>query len=209
VVPYLRASGIEKLDTLIVSHRDKDHAGGLVAVQSALPVGRFLTSIDGISGEPCHDGQGWEWDGVRFTMLHPLAEDYALKSMRPNNLSCVLRVENAAGSVLLAGDIEARDEKALLARSPQRLPSTVLVVPHHGGMGSSTPDFIAAVGAREAIFSAGYRNAFQHPRPQVLARHAASRTWRTDREGALHIALAGATELSGWRREHRRYWHKQ
>ncbi|MEI7613081.1 MAG: DNA internalization-related competence protein ComEC/Rec2, partial [Betaproteobacteria bacterium] len=209
VLPSLRAAGVRQIDTLIVSHRDKDHAGGLASVQSALPVKQFLTSIDGINGEPCAAGQRWEWEGVRFTLLHPQTGDYALKSKKPNNLSCVLRVENDSGSVLLTGDIESSDEKALLARSPELLPSTVLVVPHHGGMGSSTPAFIHAVDAREAIFSAGYRNAFHHPRPEVLERHAASRGWRTDQEGAVRIALAESTEVTSWRREHRRYWHKQ
>jgi competence protein ComEC len=83
----------------------------------------------------------------------------------------------------------------------------VLVVPHHGGRGSSTPAFIAAVSPREAVFSAGYRNAFNHPRPDVVERYAGSRLWRTDLDGAIHIALSGSTAVSAWRRERVRYWH--
>lgn len=70
-------------------------------------------------------------------------------------------------------------------------------------------DFIAAVGARDVVFSAGYRNGFNHPRPDVLERYAASRQWRTDQNGAIRIVLAGSTEVSAWRRERRRYWHGQ
>jgi len=207
VVPYLRATGVRTIDTLIVSHRDKDHSGGLTAVQSSLPVNRLLTSITGLNGEPCAAGQDWEWEGVRFAILHPESGDYALKSKKPNNLSCVLRISNVSGSVLLTADIEAEDEKALLVRSPDVLHSAALVVPHHGGSGSSTPNFITAVGAREAIFSAGYRNAFNHPRPDVLERYSASRPWRTDHDGAVRIVLADSTEVSAWRKERRRYWH--
>ncbi len=209
VVPYLRATGVSQLDTLVVSHRDKDHSGGVTAVQAYLPVSRLLTSIPELGGEPCIAGQQWAWDGVRFAILHPDAADYALRSKKTNSMSCVLRISNAGGSVLFTGDIEAADEKALIARSPDVLRSTMLVVPHHGGNASSTAEFIAAVAAREAVFSAGYRNAFNHPRPDVLERYAASRQWRTDRDGAVSITIAESTEVSAWRKERQRYWYGQ
>ncbi len=209
VVPYLRATGVGQLDALIVSHRDKDHAGGVPAVQAALPIARTLSSFDGIGGEACSAGQSWQWDGVRFLMLHPLDTDYQVSSKKPNNMGCVLRVSTAEGSVLLSADIEAADEKALLARTPALLRSEVLLAPHHGGNRSSTPDFIAAVATHDVVFSAGYRNSFHHPRPEVLARYAASRQWRTDRDGALHIVLSGTPEVTAWRSERRRYWYGQ
>jgi competence protein ComEC len=152
-------------------------------------------------------GQSWQWDDVRFVMLHPLAADYQMTSKNPNNMSCVLRVSTAAGSVLLTADIEAVDERALLARSPALLRSEVLLAPHHGGNRSSTPEFIAAVDTHDVVFSAGYRNSFRHPRPEVIERYAASRQWRTDRDGTLHIVLAGTPEVSAWRSERRRYWY--
>jgi competence protein ComEC len=68
--------------------------------------------------ERCVAGQSWEWDGVRFTMLHPDAVDYELQAVRSNHMSCVLRIENAFGGMLLSSDIEARDEQALLGRAP-------------------------------------------------------------------------------------------
>jgi len=207
VLPYLRASGVDRLDTLVVSHRDKDHAGGVTAVQAALPVQRLLTSVPELHGEACAAGQEWTWDGVRFAVLHPHPGAYARPAAASNSMSCVLRFESAGGSALLTADIEAADEQALLARSPQALASTLLVVPHHGGNASSTPGFIAAVAPREVIFSAGYRNAFRHPRAEVVARYASSRQWRTDRDGALHVELAGTTAVFPWRSEKKRYWH--
>jgi len=109
VLPYLRAIGVDRLDALVVTHRDSDHSGGVVAVQDALPIARTLSSMPELAGERCAAGQSWEWDGVRFTMLHPLAGDYERRLPKTNNMSCVLRVENAAGSVLLSSDIEAVD----------------------------------------------------------------------------------------------------
>jgi competence protein ComEC len=105
-----------QLDALIVTHRDKDHSGGVVAVQEAVPIARTLSSVPELPGERCVAGQTWEWDGVRFTVLHPAAADYERKAARSNNMSCVLRIDNGLGRVLLTSDIEARDEQALLAR---------------------------------------------------------------------------------------------
>jgi hypothetical protein len=53
-------------------------------------------------------------------MLHPAAADYE-RPARSNHMSCVLRIENAFGGVLLTSDIEARDEQALLGRAPALL----------------------------------------------------------------------------------------
>lgn len=209
IVPYLRASGIERLDSLIVTHRDKDHSGGVVAVQEAVPIVRTLSSLPELSGERCQTGQAWEWDGVRFTILHPDAAAYEHQAARTNHMSCVLRIENAFASVLLTSDIEARDEQALLDRAAPLLRSDVLLVPHHGSATSSTPDFVAAVGAREAIIPVGYRNRFQHPRPEVVERYSGSRVWRTDRDGAVRIRLASGLTLAAYRTEYRRYWHGQ
>lgn len=209
VVPFLRASGIERLDALVVTHRDADHSGGLAAVQDAVPIARTLTSMPGLPGERCANGQSWVWDGVRFTMLYPEMSDYRKPVRKTNNMSCVLRVENATGSVLLTSDIEAADEQALLGRSPALLRSDVLLVPHHGSRTSSTPEFIAAVGAREAIFPVGYRNRFNHPRPDVVERYGGSRLWRTDRDGALRVTLGTSLSLVAYRQLYRRYWHGQ
>jgi competence protein ComEC len=209
VVPYLRATGVARLDALVVTHRDADHSGGVVAVQDALPIARTLTSMPELAGERCAAGQAWVWDGVRFTMLYPLLADYEIKGLKTNNMSCVLRIENASGSVLLTADIEARDEKRLLAATPALLRSDVLVAPHHGSRTSSTPEFVAAVGAREVIFPVGYRNRFNHPRPDIVERYAGSRLWRTDRDGAMRVTLAEAIDLSAYRQDYRRYWHGQ
>lgn len=210
VVPWLRSVGVKRLDTLVVTHRDKDHSGGVAAVQDALPVTLTLSSVGELPGERCAAGQQWDWDGVRFTVLHPDAAAYEWAARKTNNLSCVLRVESAGGgSILLTSDIEAVDESALLARSRDALRSDVLLVPHHGSRTSSTPEFIAAAGARDVLFPVGYRNRFGHPKAEIVERYVGSSQWRTDRDGQLRVVLAGKVDISSYRQEHRRYWHGQ
>jgi competence protein ComEC len=83
-------------------------------------------------------------------------------------------------------------------------------MPHHGSRTSSTPAFIAAVGAPEVVIPVGYRNRFRHPKADVVERYAVTgaNLWRTDRDGALRVSLSeGGATLGAWRTEHRRYWH--
>jgi competence protein ComEC len=208
VVPYLRSLGIDRVDVLMVTHRDSDHAGGTASVLSALDVRQVQSSLTEAGGERCRAGQTWIWDTVRFSVLHPAAGDYG-NERKSNNLSCVLLVDAGGRRMLLTSDIEARDEAALLARDAGELKADVLLVPHHGSRTSSTPVFIEAVGAREVVIPVGYRNRFGHPKADVVERYEATGVgvWRTDRDGALtiHLARAGA-DIEAWRRVRQRYW---
>ena len=199
LVPYLRAVGVARLDTLMVSHADIDHAGGAGSVIASVPV----SAVE----RRCTDGREWRWDGVRFRVLHPQAGDYDEK--RPSNaLSCVLAIDSPHGRVLIPADLEGRAEAEFLERHQAEARADILVAPHHGGRKTSTPAFVAAVGAREVIFPVGYRNRFGHPYPEVVARYAGARIHRTDRDGAVTVKLgAGGTVITHQRAIQPRYWH--
>jgi competence protein ComEC len=111
----------------------------------------------------------------------------------PNDNSFVLRISYGARALLLVGDAEHEAEAALLAGAGDRLRADVLKVGHHGSRTSSTPAFLAAVGARDAIVSVGARNRFGHPHASTLANLAAAgaRVWRTDRDGAVVVTTDG------------------
>ncbi len=219
VVPLLRWRGESRIDHLVLSHRDADHVGGASAVLAALPVRRLSSSLEeahpllaqariaGAAVQRCEAGQRWDWDGVQFEVLHPLAEDFAVPGARPNAMSCVVRVASADESVLLTGDIEAVQEAALLARDPQRLRSRVLLVPHHGSRTSSTPAFIDGVAPGLAVAQAAHRSRFGHPAQDVVARYEARGIAfaRSDRCGALTVAPGAGARCE--REAARRYWH--
>ncbi len=175
LVPLLRAFG-ERLDRLVISHQDSDHSGGAPAVMVMQPQADVLSSISPDHPlqqirpmQRCERGQAWTWDGVQFEVLHPTSADFERK-LKPNALSCVLRVSSAKAAALLAGDIEAAQEKSLVV-SAQSLKADWLLVPHHGSATSSTQVFLDAVQPSVAIVQAGYRNRFGHPRPDVLQRY--------------------------------------
>ena len=216
VLPYLRGEGIARLDALVVSHDDRDHSGGAGSVLEGTPVGVLWSSLSaghsllsaGASSERCVAGRGWEWDGVSFEFIHPLAET---REGRTNNRSCVLRIAAPAGRVLLTGDIERAAERELVRRAPQLLSADALLVPHHGSATSSSPEFVEKVAPRYAVFTVGYRNRFGHPREDVLERYrvAGSALFRTDTAGAIEMRFApGNTRVELQRERARRYWHE-
>lgn len=217
ILPWLRGEGVTSLDAMVISHQDSDHAGGAVSVAAGLPVLQVWSSLatshrlmDTVPYRlPCHAGQKWEWDGVHFEMLHPLADDYAKWLPAANAMSCVLRIEAAGRVVLLTGDIERASEAELLLRSPTRLAADVLLVPHHGSRTSSTAEFIAAVKPAHAVFTNGYRNRFGHPRADVVQRYieAGAQLYRSDRDGAVAFRFeAGRLAVARWRADNPRYW---
>ena len=221
VAPFLRASGLRRADGLIVSHQDLDHAGGARSLLQATPVGWFASSLPAdhavvqlaqrrADAVKCVAGQAWTWDGVRFTMLHPSGADYDDAYGKTNDRSCVVRVDSAHGSALVAGDIEAKSEAALLRARRDLLRADVLVVPHHGSRTSSTFAFVRAVAPGLAVIGCGYRNRFGHPRPDIVARYTAvgARVVRTDLEGAIALTFTeGRTLAPESARAHRaRYW---
>jgi competence protein ComEC len=221
VAPFLRAAGMPALSGLVVSHSDTDHSGGALSLLATVPAAWMSSSLaddnaivrrqrEHGSATRCEAGQRWEWDGVRFAMLHPDASAYGDALRKANDLSCVLRIDTAHGSLLVTGDIEARSEYELLARDRQSLAADVLIVPHHGSRTSSTPAFIAAVAPRIAIVTAGHRNRFGHPRPDIVARYLVREVAlpRTDQDGAVIVTLRdGGVAIERVRETARRYWH--
>jgi len=220
VLPVLHGRGIARLDTLVISHKDLDHVGGAASVLQTFQIGRLLTSMR--QNHPvshraaqyvrCRRGQRWQWDGVDFEILHPPSTSYtAVKEPKSNALSCVLRIVGPGGSVLLAGDIEAPQERMMLqAFQTDQLRADVLVAPHHGSNTSSSPAFIAAVAPRWVMFQMGYRNRFGHPAKPVEARYRRSgvTVLRSDQHGAVEWLFSAGRPagLLRHRTARARYW---
>ncbi len=212
VLPYLYAEGVNALDLMLISHNDLDHAGGADSVAAGMRIGetRGFNAPGENPEQPCHAGMRWQWDDVRFEILHPLPETAAER--KNNNDSCVLKIRSPYGSALLTGDIERAAETLLTRNAAETLASDIVVVPHHGSRSSSTARFVKAVHPRYALFSTGYRNPFGHPHPAVWARweESGAINLRTDMEGAIRIDVGPAGISTGtWRQKQARYWHQR
>ena len=156
-------------------------------------------------------GRSWDWDGVHFELLHPALDSYAEEKISNNDRGCVLRISIGKNSVLLTADIEKNSERRLLEQHADKLAATLLVVPHHGSKTSSYTAFVAAVHPRYAVFTAGYRNRFGHPKEEVVERYRAigSELLRSDEDGAILVEMDAANmHVEKYRKTHARYWQQ-
>lgn len=208
VLPTLRALGVRRLDAVVVSHGDNDHAGGVPAVLASMPAATVYApegwARPGM--HRCGRGGEWTWDGVRFRWLHPTPFFPYLR----NDSSCVLRIEGAGASALLPGDIGRHVEARLARLPPAAIRSDLLVVPHHGSDTSSSLDFLAAVRPSLGLLPVGHDNRFGLPKPQVLARYDRYGVALLDSAGSgairLRLGRGGVQVLERWRQDHPRYW---
>lgn len=217
LLPMLQARGLARLDLLVLSHNDKDHMGAAASLLGWWPVDAIRLSQPESVASPfqrkvglCRAGGSWRWDGVAFTWLAPFGDEQGEGDN--NSKSCVLRVVAGNGNgaaVLLTGDLPAAGEARLLASyPPDMLRSEVLFAPHHGSNTSSSAPFIAAVAPRAVWISAGYRNQYRHPHPQVLERYqtAGVTIWRSDRQGAVTACSSSLAQGLAQALTPARYW---
>jgi len=214
VAPFLLHEWIGHLDVLVISHAQEDHIGGVPAILRGFSVGEVWSADAATSSVTFLRIQEYlrdrkiplrmvsagspvlRWDEATIEVLNPPdsrgpdSVGGGVFESRHGDASLVLRISIGNHAALLTGDIESAEEEALL-RAPQGIRAQVLKVPHHGSRTSSGAAFIEAVRPDLALVSAGYRNRFHHPHPEIVERYQrlGIRLLRTDRDGAITVEL--------------------
>jgi competence protein ComEC len=216
VVPALRALGVRRLAVAVASHADLDHRGGIASVLRAIPTERLWLPSGGASDRAFAtltaearrlgvrvEERDAESPPERIGDLHvaalwPPRAASALRSR--NDGSLALRIEVAGRSLLLAGDLEAGAEAALI-ESGAPLRADLLKLSHHGSRTSSSRAFLDAVGGAIAIASAPRWSRFGMPHAEVVerVREAGYSLWWTGRDGAVLVGLDPLLHVRGWR----------
>jgi competence protein ComEC len=215
VAPFLRSRKILTVDTLVLSHANSDHMNGLFYLAEHFHVRTLLANGEMVDSPTCRAFEELlRRRGIhqlRFEDLPPHLRvhgvDLEIKNPPPgfrrppllrgwrdlNNNSLALRIVFDGQSILLPGDIKAQAEQEMVARWGPSLASAVLVAPHHGSRSSSTTAFLEAVDPRAVVISAGYRNRYGFPHPEVVSRYRRrnAHLFRTDRDGAVEITITG------------------
>ncbi|PKA72038.1 competence protein ComEC [Pseudomonas baetica] len=205
VLPALRKLNIEKLDLMLLSHADADHAGGALAVARALKVGQVISGDPPglpaeLNAEICASGHRWQWDGVSFQLWQwSDAHD-------SNQRSCVLQIDANGERLLLTGDIDTHAERLFL-ESPLAVATQWLQAPHHGSRSSSSMALLKALKPAAVLISRGHGNSFGHPHPTVVARYRKQglRIYDSAEHGAIHLQL-GTFESPRTMRQQPRFW---
>jgi competence protein ComEC len=205
---YLRDQKISRLDIIIATHAHADHVGGFTEVLPALEVdavwyngqthttATFERFIDAVleSGARYHEpvrGETLELGRLVIEVLHP-AESAADYEGHLHDYNIVLRARYGDVAFMLTGDAEAPVEAELIETGVD-LSALVLKVGHHGSHGSTSPDFVAAVGPEIAVYQAGEDNRYGHPHRESLETLAKAEVtvYGTDTHGAVIVTTDG------------------
>jgi competence protein ComEC len=188
VGPALAWGRPPRLDAVVMTHPDADHAQGLAWILRQFGVGRFFTNgqwpeghlagelenalAGGVSGgslAPVALKAGERLDlgaGVELQAQHP-AEGYAGRGTNDN--SVVLRlIWRGEPLALLPGDVQRDGIEDMLERK-RDLRAAVLLLPHHGSKSSLSGLLYEAVGPDQALVSCGFQNIYHFPNKDVVA----------------------------------------
>ncbi|HFH9947583.1 TPA: DNA internalization-related competence protein ComEC/Rec2 [Streptococcus suis] len=196
LIPYLHSRGVDRIDSLVLTHTDTDHVGDVLEVAKQVQIGRIVVSPGSLTvpdfvatlkkiNVPVHV--------VKVGDRLPIFDSY-LEVLYPdetgdggNNDSIVLYGRLLDTNFLFTGDLE-QGELDLIATYPN-LPVDVLKAGHHGSKGSSYPEFLDHIGARIALVSAGENNRYKHPHQETLDRFDSRniQVYRTDQQGAIRL----------------------
>ncbi len=200
LIPYLKRNGIEA-EVALISHMDKDHAGGLIHWLEQGYQHTFRLLQPNGPEQVCRAGE------YRFYDLTIIVSEPAQHLITDNDNSCVVRISDGRFSVLLPGDISTKREEQLI-KQQSVLKSTVLLSPHHGSNTSSTDTFIRAVAPEVVIHSTAYKGQWQFPRTEVLARYATQHAlqYTTAEKGQVKIEFYQHHYTVNLAREDESYW---
>ncbi|MDO8529875.1 MAG: ComEC/Rec2 family competence protein [bacterium] len=201
------------LDLVILTHPDKDHVMGLLSVLQKYKVDYILwtgiirngetyqewlklvseTEKKGTRVIKANAGQKIVSGEVVIETLHPL-EDVAGQDFKEesNDSSIFSRLVYGSRSFLFTGDASSKVESKLISQGID-VDSDVLKVGHHGSRFSTSDAFLQAVSPDIAVISAGKKNSYGHPTPEVLQRleKFGITVFRTDKDGDVEIISDG------------------
>lgn len=200
LIPYLHSRGVDRIDSLVLTHTDTDHVGDVLEVAKQVQIGRIYVSPGSLTvpdfvatlkeiNVPVHVVEVGERLPIFDSYLEVLYPDGTGDG--GNNDSIVLYGRLLKTNFLFTGDLD-QGELDLIESYPN-LPVDVLKAGHHGSKGSSYPEFLDHIEAKIALVSAGENNRYKHPHQETLERFDSRniQVYRTDQQGAIRFR--------GWR----------
>jgi len=211
-VPFLRWNGVNRLDTLVLTHGDAQHLGGFDTIERALRPRRILDS--GLPDRsPIHKRLLAETppDVLQFAqstalfglgpfllveVLYPTAE---MGGLQADDKAMVLRFEAGNFSALLMSDAGIATEQWLLAHAARALPCNVIIMGRHRTGFSGDPEFLRAAHPQAIIATAAAFPAPERIRPEWAAtvKSMGIALFRQDETGAVTVTShAGSYTVS-------------
>ena len=195
VAETLLSQGISRIDGIVLTHFDRDHAGGIPYLLQRIDADVLFAPeaedeegiLSGIqpwmTGELISVSQDLEvaYGNTALTIFAPVTRD----SDNDSSLAVLFRRENC--DILITGDRSTTGEWVLLKTAD--LPELdVLVAGHHGSKHSTGMELLEATRPKIAVISVG-RNSYGHPAEETLDRleSVGALVYRTDIHGNITI----------------------
>jgi competence protein ComEC len=213
LIPNLRALGVARIDTLVISHADNDHSGGVPLLLENFTVDQLLTgeperladrlgpdagvairSCAGVNRTQKPAFTSWQ-SGGSSDKAEEAVEGPVERPVKGNDASCVLTFSfnNGRQDVFLSGDITAETERLFVQENPAKVAKPdrfrIVLAPHHGSKTSSSSAWVSALAPDVVLFSAGYRHRYGHPHADIVERYevSGSQLFNTATSGALRL----------------------
>lgn len=207
ILPFLKASGIRRLQGIFVSHMDQDHVNGIQELLEMVKTKEtqlkvewlFLSKCAGTTKELEKLENLGKQAGCQVVYIQKGSkirdEDLLIECLGPgqiyedsNESSQVLHVSQGDFDVLFTGDVEGKGEEQVLELLQEcSVTWEVLKVAHHGSKNSSKETFLDCVKPKQAVISCGKDNSYGHPHREVMERleTRVQRIFITWKEGAV------------------------
>ncbi len=186
----LLSQGIPSLDGLILTHFDRDHAGGVEGLLSRVDTdllilpAEYSDRIFPTKGEVVYASEDLELSfGTGKIRIFPAKYP---ASGNENSLCVLFDTEKC--DILITGDRDGFGERSLL-RNSDIGKVDILVAGHHGSSNAACQELLTAVRPDIVCISAGKNNPFGHPAPELLKRleENGCTVYRTDVSGDILI----------------------
>ena len=189
VAGTLLSQGIDRLDGIILTHYDRDHAGAMQNLLTRIPADvLMLPDTVNVRNYAVTDSRVcYVEDAVEIQLDHGKITVYGpIFSGEDNENSMCVLFEGENCAILITGDRSTFGERMLMRET--ELPDVdVLVAGHHGSENSTSEELLRAVTPETVIISVGADNAYGHPAPELLQRleEFGCTVYRTDIHGTI------------------------